>query len=136
MKKIAAVLLVGILLAFQTSVHAEGLLYRLPKDGTWAEYKMEGKGTNRDGSEVTLTGTLKLSSVGTAQVDGKPCRWIELKINVKRNKEDFTTIDKLLIPEQQLTVGKKDPLQHILKAWHQHSHVPEGPKLLTQWGKG
>ncbi len=134
MKKIAAVFFVGILLTLQASVHAEGLLYRLPKDGAWAEYKIESKETNPDGSEVTLTGTLKLSSVGTAQVDGKACRWIELETNAKRNKEEFTTIDKLLIPEEQLTVGK-DPLKHILKAWCQHSQIPGGPRLIDSQGQ-
>ncbi|QDU41886.1 hypothetical protein Mal52_03410 [Symmachiella dynata] len=112
-----------------TTAQAEGLIHQLPEDGAWAQFDIQGKGTDADGSTVTLSGTITMSSVGTAEVDGEQCRWIEVATEGKRDDQAFTDIVKLLIPESQLAQGK-DPLKHVLKIWHKHSQVPGGAKQI------
>ena len=90
---------------------AEGLLYELPDDGHWVRFEMDGKGTEPDGTEIAIVGTLTMSSVGTTEIDGEKCRWIEIVADAKRAGEPFTDIDKLLIPEDQLAKGK-EPLKN------------------------
>lgn len=116
-------------------VHAEGLIYRIPKDGTWVEFTMDGMATSSDDSEVTLVGKLRLSSVGKVEVDGQPCRWIEFRTDGIRNDEKFTDTIKLLIPEKNLTKGQ-DPLKHIIKAWSKHSHTAGGARAVEVTGVG
>ena len=119
MKNLFAACVLALTVGVETSAHAEGLFYQLPKDGSWAEYTIDGVGTNPDDTEVTLRGTVKMSSVGKVQVEGKPCRWIELRTEGKRNDDKFTDTVKLLIPEKHLAKGQ-DPLGHVIKAWKDH----------------
>jgi hypothetical protein len=109
-----------------TVVSADGLIYQLPGDGTWVRFDLEGKLPGPDGTEVTMIGSVTLSSVGTAEVDGEPCRWIEVASETKRKDgQPVTDVNKLLIPEKNLGKGK-DPLEHVLKAWHKNSMVAGG----------
>lgn len=107
------------------SLRADGFLYQLPEDGTWARFDMAGKAVEPNGKETTISGTLTLSSVGTVDVDGQKCRWIELGTEAKRNNQEFFDIEKLLIPEKHLVKGE-DPLAHVLKVWHKHSMINGG----------
>lgn len=131
MHKPALALVVALVVAFPTPSPADGLLYQLPKDGTWARFRIDGKAKQADGTPVTLVGTMTLSSVGTTAVDGQRCRWIEIATEGKRNDEEFTEIDKLLIPEKHLARGQR-PLQHVLKVWHQHSQLSDVPREIKQ----
>jgi len=106
-------------------LHADGFMYQLPEDGTWARFDMAGKAVEPDGKLTTISGTLTLSSVGTVEVDGQKCRWIELGTEAKRNNQEFFDFEKLLIPEKHLVNGE-DPLSHVLKAWHKHSMIAGG----------
>ncbi len=118
----AFVVLCGLL---PTAVLADGLIYQLPADGTWARFDLDTKGTGPGGKESTLIGSLTLSSVGTAEVDGEACRWIEIGAEGKLDDQTFTDIKKLLIPEKHLGNGK-DPLEHLLKVWVKQSTVADG----------
>src|SRR5262249_52506424 len=90
-------------------VPADGLIYRLPEDGSFARFDMEAtKGAA--GKAEKVQGALLLSSVGRKDVAGKPCRWIEFKIIGQLGKED-TSIIKVLIPEDKLREGE-DALGH------------------------
>ena len=60
-------------------VRADGLLYQLPKDGTWASYDLNVSVQR----ETTMTGILRLASVGQVTEDKTPCRWIEVQIEVQ-----------------------------------------------------
>jgi len=114
-----------ILLFLAITLRADGFLYQLPEDGTWARFDMAGKAVEPDGKETTISGTVTLSSVGTVDVDGQKCRWIELGTEAKRNNQEFFDVEKLLIPEKRLAKGE-DPLSHVLKAWHKHSMINGG----------
>lgn len=97
---------------------ADGLIHKLPKDGSWVEYELTGSGLTPTGEvRMTTTGTVTVKSVGQEKVDGKSCRWIEMEIAMEaktsrglrsRRIDDY----KLLIPEDDLAAGK-DPLAHV-----------------------
>jgi hypothetical protein len=106
---------------------AEGLLFQLPEDGHWVRFQVEGKTIHPDRIETTQTGTITMSSVGKAEINGQKCRWIEIVMAAKFDDSpsgignySFTDIDKLLIPEEHLAKGK-EPLKHVVKSWHKHS---------------
>ena len=82
-----------------------------------------------------MIGTLTLSSVGAAEVDGEACRWIEIDMAAKRDGQPFTVIHKLLIPEKHIGKGK-EPLEHVLKAWFKHSMIADGTPRQIEDLKG
>jgi hypothetical protein len=94
---------------------ADGLLYRLPKDGTWARFEL--RYTNDNG--VVRKENLFMRSVGrTYDSDGS--RWLELKYP----QEEGTKTVKLLIPERRLQEGES-PLDHVLRAWVRRGEATE-----------
>jgi len=100
---------------------ADGIIYRLPKDGTQVLYRVDGSEVDGDdGDKESFRGTLTLSSVGVETVKGKTCRWIEIRHtwqNVTRgDKDDRVRILKCLIPEEHLGKGKT-PSKHVLRGW-------------------
>ncbi len=113
---------VTLCLLLTTTSRAEGLLYRLPEDGVWVQFQVLGNAIEPDGTDVTLTGTLTISSVGTIDVDGKRCRWIELANDAKVGGQPASYVEKLLIPEEHLMKGK-EPLKHVVQAWQKHSMI-------------
>ena len=90
-----------------SQVAAEGLVYRLPPDGTSARFDL-----TFDAKGKTLTGSLVMSSVGQTTVDGEKCRWLEFKTVL----EGETNIAKVLIPEKHLKAGA-NPGEKALKIW-------------------
>lgn len=119
-KTFTAVLLCCILVPL--SAQADGMIYQLPGDGTWARYAGEIKGTAELAESRTqplhVATTLKISSVGEVTRDQQKCRWIELKVEASLAKAEDDTptnihILKLLVPEQYLKRGE-DPLAHAL----------------------
>ena len=66
---------------------ADGLVFQLPPDGTWARYavRTEGEFGYGDGpkQKVAITGTLTISSVGEVTRTEQKYRWIELKSESK-----------------------------------------------------
>ncbi len=109
-------LLVTLLLALvSVPAWADGLLYQLPKDGVWVLFDAEIALTRGD-QKMDGTGTLRMSSVGTAVEDGVKCRWIEFNLTLDVNGQNRVIVSKLLLPEDQLTEGKK-PVEHRVRGW-------------------
>jgi len=105
------------------AARADGLLYKLPKDGTWATYQMDvkGKGEREDQGTMTVKGTLRLASVGQTVEDGQECRWIEVTWDIEVQEDGDKAIKekevyKVLIPEKFLAKGEA-PLEHAVRAW-------------------
>jgi hypothetical protein len=97
--------LVVAFLAFASVVRGEGKLapfYSLPDDGAWLEYDWQR--TLPDGKEQS--GTMRLSSVGTKDVDGVRCRWIEITVRSKTGDKETWQRRKLLVEEKAFADGK------------------------------
>ena len=82
-------------------------MFQLPPDGTIVFFEIS------DGKKV-LPGTLSIASVGEKSVDGKKCRWIEIRLFGTENDRKIDFLAKLLIPEKYLTAGQ-NPLKHAIK---------------------
>ena len=98
---------------------ADGLIFKSPREGDWVLYTISDKITESDGTEVSVSGTLKMTALSTVTVNGETSRWIELVVRAKQNDDSFSHVDKLLVPESDLAAGK-DPLQHLQKMWRQN----------------
>ncbi|MFN0051152.1 MAG: hypothetical protein ACKV0T_03120 [Planctomycetales bacterium] len=101
-------------LVFPQAVRADGLIYRLPEDGTGVTYDMELK--RGQGMEVGVKASFKLSSVGTEMVNGDKCRWIEIRLAFAENGQERTILSKMLIPEKHLGKGKSAG-DNLVRAW-------------------
>ncbi len=125
---------VALFCVFPSMAAADGLVYQLPKDGSWARFNMLGVVLDSDEKAIdpvlNITGTLTICSVGTVRVDGETCRWIEIVVIGQRDGRAFKEVDKLLIPEERIGAGKK-PLEHLREAWHMHTSIENGkPRRL------
>lgn len=133
--------LTALLVLVPLAARADGLIDRLPNDGAWAEFEVTGKGIGADGqSRTTIDGKLTLSSVGREEVSGEPCRWIEIKSQMRdlrgENRAETTGVLKLLLVERRLQRGQ-EPLAGIAKAWRQHPGMDDGKiKQLDLKGEG
>lgn len=102
-------------LAFAAPTRADGLIYKLPKEGEQARYEMEIM-VNVAGQEMTTKGSVTVGSVGVATVDNEKCRWIEIKMIIKADDQEQLSISKILIPEKDLGQGKS-PGEHMIRGW-------------------
>lgn len=95
--------------------HADGLVFQLPADGTWARYivQTDGEFAYGDGpkQKLAITGTLMISSVGEVTRNEQKCRWIELKSESRTEGVYPKLVLKMLIPEDRLQ-RCQDPLAH------------------------
>ncbi len=125
------VLLLGVCLSTLGTARADGLLYRLPKDGTWARYSVKQVMAAPRDPEITVEGTLTLASVGQEKIKDEVCRWIEIVIETKLPGKSRTlkSVFKALIPEKRLKKGE-DPLGHWVKGWAKVGD--EEPQPLTK----
>lgn len=107
------------------TVRADGLIHRLPEDGSWVRFHVE---LNRrlGAREVTTKGSVTMSSVGRVTLDGEKYRWIEFRSEFR--EWYFKDVYKLLIPERYLKQGE-EPLQHVLKAWRRVGWYLESQEL-------
>lgn len=112
MKTIAAV---AFLVLLAPSAYADGLLYVLPDDGAWVHYELKVT-MNRGDEQRDATGSLKMSSVGKAVVDGLECRWLEFSLVMTMNDMERTIVCKILAPEAELKEGG-DPLGKRVRGW-------------------
>lgn len=116
---------VGLCILWAAVASAQGLVLRLPADGTWVRF--EGTYTQTEIRPTSTTGKLEipgwaehvtLKSVGTEMADYRgetvPCRWVEIKI--ERGREADGKIDvgvtgleiyKVLIPETAVLAEPK-----------------------------
>lgn len=100
---------------------ADGILFKLPEDGTWVQYKMDGQEIEgRRGDKEKYAGTLTISSVGGEKVKGETCRWIEIRHTwqeiTRGDTDDRVRILKCLVPEKHVGEGKT-PSKHIIRGW-------------------
>jgi hypothetical protein len=121
MRNVSLCLAAAALVWIPGAAQADGLLYQLPKDGSWARYVVE----TPDGP---IDASLTMASVGRETVDGHDCRWIEVKLEVTNDSGTETWVLKCLVPERHLGRGK-DPLSHVVRAWHKRS--ADEPAMLT-----
>jgi hypothetical protein len=137
------------LLAIQA--RADGLIFRLPPDGTRAVYQCESDETcwitlsDKIPAEslvpearhllkrqtVHRTYSVTVSSVGEATRARQACRWIEFNWPIELPDTD-THAPKLLIPEKCLVRGK-DPLDHAILTFFNPKSVDRG-KLPAERG--
>jgi len=109
------IILAIMLLLNSVAVYADGLIYKLPEDGTSIDYEMKVLIALSD-LPVSGFGTVSISSVGQVVVDNEKCRWLEFKMEVKMPLNQRTVISKLLIPEKHLGRGKS-PIYNVKKCW-------------------
>jgi len=119
------------------SVKADGLIYQLPKDGSWVRYEVvlhhwdytplhspqEDLGDERRTRprEDYDRGVMVVQSVGKVTVDGEACRWIELKAEpppTNKRAVNAAQVYKMLIPERDLKEGG-DPFRNVRKMYYQ-----------------
>ncbi|MBM4070097.1 MAG: hypothetical protein FJ271_14260 [Planctomycetes bacterium] len=103
------------IVALLSPVAADCLVYRLPEDGSFARFDLEIKEQRGDDSK-TATGSFTMSSVGAKEVDGKKCRWIEIKMIIKQGEREQVQIVKVLTPEEHLKAGSS-AIEHMIKGW-------------------
>lgn len=96
--KIALPLVVVASAAVQPASASGGFLQKLPEDGSWVSYFMEGKA--EEGPMQQLSGTMKLKSVGTETVNGEAYRWLELDFEGSSNEMKTRTLMKVLVREK------------------------------------
>jgi hypothetical protein len=126
--------------------YADGLLYNLPKDGTWATYEITGTATIEVKTygiqKLKNVGTLKIASVGQVSEAGQPCRWIEIKMEMEIIQEESSAqarrLDEALrqFDEKDKSGGgssvKKAPKKDILrfKVLSPEKYLVKGDKPL------
>lgn len=146
----AAVLLICILTGGLPSAMAQGLIFRLPEDGTGVEYEgdityVSVRADIAEGKEtITKARELSLKSVGQemAEYNGRmqPCRWIEIKVTTGTAGEAGidpgpvgSRIYKLLIPETKVLNAPvdEDGIPHIMlpvvKGWRRSGEAGVRP---------
>jgi hypothetical protein len=97
MRYLASVLIV---LGLCNDLLADGLISRLPDDGTKAVFNA----TFNVGGEPELVGFMTIASVGKANVKDQACRWIE--ITMARRTGGRTVVGKVLVAEKDLKAGR------------------------------
>ncbi len=109
MRMLSPCLALLVLALTATTAGADGMFYQLPEDGTWAEFKFRGKMTIME-EDRSITGTIRIASVGRTVEKDEPCRWIEVKLDMNRgggNDDETSIISKVLVPEKFLVPGNK-----------------------------
>lgn len=110
----------SIVFLIASSAFADGLIYVLPSDGSWATFKFEQNATEVKTlagevlPDVNVSGTFTVRSVGTEQADKGPDRWIELEARwvPDEHREGRIIILRMLIAESSLK-RDSDPLMGI-----------------------
>ncbi|MFM9959670.1 MAG: hypothetical protein ACKV2Q_00385 [Planctomycetaceae bacterium] len=121
-KTLIVAMAVGLGCGAAPQAKAQGLIWRLPPDGTWIRYEgtyqqIEAR-SNTGGTDLTILWIqhLTIKSVGQQEVelDGKnvPCRWLEFKVQTGKKSEAGinpgpvgASIYKVLVPENRV-IGK------------------------------
>jgi len=115
----------GLLFGFAHTVSAQGLIWNLPKDGTWVRYEgtykqVEFRPNSAEGDlTIEWIRHLWIKSVGreTADYNGKPtpCRWIEIRVITGKPSEAGVDpgpiggrIIKVLVPESRVIAATVD----------------------------
>jgi hypothetical protein len=105
---------------------ADGLFYKLPKDGTWAVYQLDGSFCDKDkpADSLPLKGAIRMASVGQVTENGQLCRWIEVTFDLDPpfggSNPRWKDVWKVLVPEKYLAKGET-PMDHVIRAWQRSS---------------
>jgi hypothetical protein len=122
-------------------LRADGLICRLPADGTRVKYDLESTAEMKaDAADfpglaspktVNVRGAITLSSVGHTKVDQQECRWIEIGRDIP--EQEVRSVLKLLIPERYLGRGE-DPFLHVLRMdnWNSGGIVKEPEHIVDE----
>jgi hypothetical protein len=94
---------------------ADGLVFRLPEDGTSARFSLDLK-VGMQGVDKSAGGYLAMSSVGKETVDGQDCRWIEFKMVMEADGKEEAIIAKALLQEKGLKTGE-NPSAFMIRGW-------------------
>lgn len=124
----------AVLLTIPAAALADGLVYKLPKDGAKVTY--DYKAVNKDPDNTAdrkFDGTLSIASVGTATVDGQKCRWIEVSMLMRTEGREMKNRAKLLISEADIGAGKL-MLANVRRGWEKRRDR-EPTKLDNPLGK-
>lgn len=122
---------------FADETLAQGLLQRLPADGTWSRYRVTQQMWDAKAVRVPphrpqkleypvlsfVESDLLLQSVGNPEVDGKPCRWIEIvrrPSSVAKRGSGRVIALRLLAAEETIVKGQ-DCFDHCLQVFHSDS---------------
>lgn len=122
------------------TLDADGLIYTLPPDGSWATYRFHQTATDIESLDgepwpdptLTAQGTLTIRSVGVKATEQGSARWIELEGNVpptEASKHGRIIVLKMLISENALRRGS-DPLAGVDEIYYwdrdwEWGHEPE-----------
>lgn len=110
------------------SVWADGLIFKLPKDGTWVKYSCElsaefkaGSAGEHEWKKMEGTAEIRVCSNGAVTRAQRPCRWIEINMRTWQYgvKDPVGVNDiRVLVPERYLNRGS-DPLERpALTYWN------------------
>lgn len=99
-----------------------GPISELPKDGAWAEYKLDLQRT-QGGQTRSREASVKIASVGEESVDGMNARWVEFALQMG---EEPPLRTKLLIPESAFE-GNESPAAKAVRAWSQRGDEAPQP---------
>jgi len=118
MRALLSLLTLAALAPVPTAARADGLIYKLPGDGTRVVYdlKFTRHKSGSPGDKRMVTGTLSVAAVGTKKVDGADCRWIEFTMKMSFEGRERNVAYKLLLPKSDLGKGKY-PLSNVKQAW-------------------
>ena len=120
---------------------ADGLLYQLPEDGSWVQFRatismMPPAEAGAAAPAAKMMATMKMSSVGQQTVEGDKCRWIEIELIPDKPQGAPPApeavpmgpphmIAKLLLSEKDLHKGG-EPLKHFVKGWQKEGDREPG----------
>jgi hypothetical protein len=108
---------------------AEGIVCQLPEEGAWARFDIDGAGVGPNGAvRVTVKGTQTIRCVGIEDVQGEPCRWIEVDTDSTFERTGnaagkLHVVFKLLISEKHLAEGA-NPREGVRVAYHKQGDAP------------
>lgn len=94
------------------AARADGLVRSLPEDGSWVKYTVR-----MQANDASITGTVRVASVGKGFTEAGACRWIEVRLETTGPSEGTISAKaKFLVPESAVARGK-DPTMLLEKKW-------------------
>lgn len=115
MKTLFACFVMFVVCLTNSESQANGLLQKLPKDGSWVRYHIIRK-NERPGKIQETSGTMTIRSVGRETVNGEPCRWIEIQMEEETGKIKTINVQKILVPTKIFTKGKT-VAKKVIRGW-------------------
>lgn len=115
MKTLSACIVLTVACLPISETQANGLIQKLPKDGSWVLYHIDADIEKPQG--LNYSGTMTIRSVGTEMVEEIPCRWIEIEMTMQlENRKKAGGIFKMLVPEK-LFNGDKTVSKKVIRGW-------------------